>query len=249
VRKIVKFWWVGLAVIAAGAAFPASAQDGAAQPSFDCAAATAPLEALVCGDATLAELDRTLADNYHAALAASAGEAQAALQEAQRAWAVNRSVSCGVDSDPAIEVDDAIGCLIALYRARIAELQPGEAGGGNNAVSQSGYGWLMADWDVAAIRKPPADAVRADEAAAQLGRTMRFAEAPIATLGGTMCSFPRYRAEPAPGPEFGDLSDYPAAVMVRVTCVGIALLDVVRLTDEKILMGEGEVVFELERRR
>jgi hypothetical protein len=31
--------------------------------------------------------------------------------------------------------------------------------------------------------------------------------------------------------------------------VGIALLDVVRLTDEKILAGEGDAVFELERRR
>lgn len=78
---------------------------------------------------------------------------------------------------------------------------------------------------------------------------MRFVEAPIATLDGAVCSFPRYSAEPAPGPEFGDLSEYPTAVMVRLTCLGIALLDVVRLTDEKILLGEGEVVFELERRR
>jgi hypothetical protein len=70
----------------------------------------------------------------------------------------------------------------------------------------------------------------------------------MATPSGAACSFPRYSAEPAPGPEFGDLADYPTAVMVRVSCVGIALLDVVRLTDEKILLGEGEVVFELERR-
>jgi uncharacterized protein len=248
VRKIVAFWRVGFA-LAAGMTSPAMAQDSAAGPSFDCGAATAPVEALICGDATLAELDRMLADDYHAALAARSGEAQSALQEEQRAWAGNRSVSCGVDTDPAIEVDDAIGCLIALYRARIADLQPGEGGADNAAISQSGYGWLMGDWNVAAIRKPPADVARADAAMAQLGRTLRFVEAPIATLGGAMCSFPRYSAEPAPGPEFGDLSDYPTAVLVRVSCVGIALLDVVRLTDEKILVGEGEVVFELERRR
>jgi uncharacterized protein len=239
-----KLWWLGLACVAS----PAAAQDRAAQPSFDCALATEPVEALICGDATLADLDRALADSYHTALAAGTSEAQAALQGEQRAWAGNRSVSCGVDADPAIEVDEAIGCLIALYRARIAELHPAESGG-NGAVSQSGYGWLMGDWNVAAIRRPPAEAVRADAAKAQLGRTMRFVEAPIATLDGAMCSFPRYSAEPAAGPEFGDLSDYPTAVMVRVSCVGIALLDVVRLTDEKILVGEGEVVFELERRR
>ena len=154
--------------------------------------------------------------------------------------------SCGVEGDPAIEVDDATGCLIALYRARIAELQPGQGG---NAAPPSGYGWLMGDWNVAAIHKAPTDPRRADAARAQLGRTMRFAEGPVSTLGGASCSFPRYSAEPAPGPQFGDLSDYPTAVTVRLSCVGIALLDVVRLTDEKILIGEGDAVFELERRR
>lgn len=236
------------AIVAAGAGWPALAQDDEVSPSFDCAAATEPVEALICGDGTLADLDRTLADSYHAALAAKAGGAQVVLRREQRAWAGNRSESCGVDADAAIEVDDAIGCLIALYRARIADLQPGERGG-NAVISQSGYGWLMGDWNVAAIRKPPADAVRGKAATAQLGRTMRFAQAPISTPGGAACSFPRYGAEPEPGQEFGDLSDYPTAVMVRVTCVGIALLDVVRLTDEKILVGEGEVVFELGRRR
>ncbi|HEY3148297.1 MAG TPA: hypothetical protein VGJ75_18210, partial [Dongiaceae bacterium] len=173
--------------------------------------------------------------------------AQSRLRDEQRVWAANRAVGCGVDAGPAIEVDDAIGCLVALYRARIAELQPGKSDG-NAAVSQSGYGWLMGDWTVAAIRTPSADSARADAVAAQIGRTMRFVEAPIATLNGAACSFPRYNAEPAPGTEFGDLSEYPTAVLVRVSCVGIALLDVVRLTDEKILMGEGDVVFELERR-
>jgi uncharacterized protein len=235
------------AIVAAGAGWPALAQDEAS-PSFDCAAATEPVEALICGDETLADLDRALADSYHAALAAKAGEAQVVLRREQRAWAGNRSETCGVDADAAVEVGDAIGCLIALYRARLADLQPGERGG-NAAVSQSGYGWLMGDWNVAVIRKPPPDAVRGRKATAQLGRTMRFAQAPISTPGGAACSFPHYNAEPAPGPEFGDLSDYPTAVMVRVTCVGIALLDVVRLTDEKILVGEGEVVFELGRRR
>jgi uncharacterized protein len=248
VKEIMTLRLFACAIVAAAVGWPALAQDDEVSPSFDCAAATEPVEALICGDAILADLDRALADTYHAALAAKAGEAQVVLQREQRAWAGNRSESCGVDADAAAEVDDAIGCLIALYRARIAELQPGERGG-NAAVSQSGYGWLMGDWNIAAIRKPPPDAVDASAATAQLGRTMRFAQAPISTPGGAACSFPRYSAEPAPGPEFGDLSDYPTAVMVRVACVGIALLGVVRLTDDKILAGEGEVVFELERRR
>jgi len=223
----------------------AQEEDGAA-PSFDCSVATAPVEALICGDTSLAELDRKLAESYHALLATRVGEAQMLLREEQRAWAESRAAMCAVESDPAIEVDDATGCLIALYRARIAELQPGQGG---NAAPPSGYGWLMGDWNVAAIRKAPTDPRRADAARSQLGRTMRFAEGPLSTLGGASCSFPRYSAEPAPGPQFGDLGDYPTAVTVRLSCVGVALLEVVRLTDEKILIGEGDAVFELERRR
>jgi uncharacterized protein YecT (DUF1311 family) len=238
-------WLVCGALLGFASTAYAQEHDGA-EPSFDCAAATAPVEALICADTGLADLDRKLADSYHALLATRVGEAQMLLREEQRAWAESRAISCGVESDPAIEEDDAIGCLNALYRARIAELQPGQGG---EAPPPSGYGWLMGDWNVAAIRKAPADPRRSDAARAQLGRIMRFAEGPIATLSGASCSFPRYGAEPAPGPLFDDLSDYPTAVTVRLSCVGIALLDVVRLTDEKILIGEGDAVFELERRR
>jgi uncharacterized protein len=239
-------WRSALAVLATCLAIPAAAQDGAARPSFDCGAATAPVELLICANAELADLDRALADSYRAALASRAGEAQQSLRETQRTWADTRAANCGI-GDPATEGDDAAGCLFALYRARIAELQPGKSGA--DVVSPSGYGWLMGNWNVVAVRSLPADAARSEAAKAQLGRTVRFAEAPVTTLGGAACSFPHYRAEPAPGPEFGDLSDYPAAVMVRLSCVGIALLDIVRLTDEKILIGEGDRVFELERRR
>jgi uncharacterized protein len=241
----VAFWRSALAALATCLALPVAAQDGAARPSFDCNAANAPVELLICANGELADLDRALADSYRAALASRTGEAQQMLRETQRSWADTRAANCGV-GDPSAE-GDAAGCLIALYRARIAELQPGK--NGTDVLSPSGYGWLMGNWNVAAVRRLPADAARAEGAKTQLGRTMRFAEAPITTLGGAACSFPHYRAEPAPGPEFGDLSDYPAAVMVRLSCVGIALLDIVRLTDEKILIGEGDAVFELARRR
>jgi len=237
-------WLLGAALLAL--ATSADAQDDeSAEPSFDCATATAPLEELICSDPGLADLDRKLAESYQAALATRVGEAQMLLREEQRAWAGRRAATCAVDSDP-IELGDAVGCLSGLYRARIAELQPGEDG---NAAPPSGYGWLMGDWTVAAIRKAPVDPRRSDVARAQLGRTMHFTEGPVTTLIGASCSFPRYSAEPAPGLHFGDLGEYPAAVMVRLSCVGIALLDVVRLTDEKILIGEGDAVFELDRRR
>ena len=242
--SVLKRFWLACAALLLAAS--ASAQeDDEAEPSFDCAAATAPVEALICADTGLADLDRKLAQSYQALLATRVGEAQMLLRAEQRAWAESRAITCAVEGDP-IEVSDATGCLSALYRARIAELQPGEGG---NAAPPSGYGWLMGDWNVAAIRKAPNDPRRADTARAQLGRTMRFAEGPIATLGGASCSFPRYSAEPAPGLQFGDLHDYPTAVTVRLFCVGIAMLEVVRLTDEKILVGEGDAVFELERRR
>jgi uncharacterized protein len=245
VRRLLSSWTAALAV--AVATWPALAQDEEPQPSFDCDAATAPIEALICGDAALADLDQTLANSYHAAVATRVGEAQLLLREEQRAWSRNRAATCGVASDAAAETVAATGCLVALYRARIAELEPGTGGG--NTASPSGYGWLMGDWTVAAVRTPPGDAARAAAAKAQLGRTLRLAEASITTLGGAVCSSPRYSAEPAPSPAFGDLSDFPVAVMVRLSCVGIALLDVVRLTDETILIGEGGAVFELERRR
>lgn len=219
----------------------------AQQPSFDCAAAQQPVETLICADTELAALDAELAEAYRARLAATAGDAQATLRLEQRAWSANRAGACGVEAKEAIEVDDAIGCLTALYRARIETLSPGD--GRVATPASAGYGWLMGQWRVAALRKSPADAARATTAGGWVGRDLTLAEAPITTLSGDSCSHPHYHAEPVPGPEFGDLSQYPTAVMVRVSCVGVALLDLVRLTDDRIMLSEGEAVLDLERRR
>ena len=238
-----------LALMAAALlATSAAAQDDVLRPSFDCAAAATPVETLICGDVELAELDAELGAAYEARLTALAGDAQSALRQEQRAWSGNRGVACGVEAAPAIEVDDAIGCLTALYRARLDVLAPGAAKPAA-ATASSGYGWLMGEWRVAGLRKAPPDAARAELAKGWVGRSLTLTEAPIVTLRGDACSQPRYRAEPAAGPEFGDLSQYPTAVMVRVVCVGVALLDLVRLTDEQVLLSEGEVVLELVRRR
>ncbi len=234
-------------VFAAAACGRAAAQDAQPQPSFDCAAAEQPLETLICADDELASLDADMAAAYRARLAATSGDAQAALRLEQRAWAGNRAAACGVDGSEALAVDDAIGCLSALYRARIDALAPPDDATGA-APPSSGYAWLMGTWRVAALRAVPADADRAAAAKGWVGRDLSLAEAPISTLAGDSCSIPRYHAEPAPGPEFGDLSQYPTAVMVRVTCVGVALLDLVRLSDDQILLSEGKAVLELQRR-
>lgn len=226
------------------AVFPAAAQ----QPSFDCAAAAQPVETLICADAELAALDAELAEAYRARLAATAGDDQATLRLQQRAWSGNRAGACGVEDEAPIEVDDAIGCLAALYRARIETLTPGDGRVASTAPS-GGYAWLMGQWRVTALRRSPASPARAAVTQGWVGRELALAEAPITTLAGDSCSFPHYHAEPAPGPEFGDLSQYPTAVMVRVSCVGVALLDLVRLTDDQVLLSEGEAVLELERRR
>lgn len=226
----------------------AAAQDGAPQPSFDCAAATQPLEALICADAELAALDAEMAEAYRRRLAASDSAAEETLRLEQRAWSGNRVAACGVDGSETLDVEDAISCLTALYRARIEQLAP-VAAAGNSAVPTSGYAWLMGEWRVTALRSAAADAERAAIAKGWVGRSILLAEAPIATLSGAACSFPRYRAQPAPEPEFGDLSQYPTAVMVRVSCVGVALLDVVRLSDDQMLLAEGDAILELERRR
>ena len=237
-----------IVIVTALLATPTVAQDDDPRPSFDCAAAMLPVEALICGDVELAELDAELGAAYTARLARLAGDAQAALRQEQRSWSSNRGAVCGVEAEPAIEVDDAIGCLMALYRGRLDVLEP-RATRATASAASSGYGWLMGEWRVAALRAAPADAARAELAKGWVGRSLTLAQAPIVTLRGDACSLPRYHAEPAAGPEFGDLSQYPTAVMVRVMCVGVALIDVVRLTDDQMLLSEGEAVLELVRRR
>lgn len=237
-----------MSLLAALPAAASRAQEGEPQPSFDCAAATQAVEEFICADVGLSALDRELAAAYRERLSEASGDAQSAMRLAQRAWSGNRATACGVDAGASVDVDAAIGCLTALYRARIDELSPGGAVAVETAPT-GGYAWLMGTWRVTALRAAPVDPERAAEVEGWVGRELTLSEAPIADLDGDSCSLPRYHAEPAPGPEFGDLSQFPAAVMVRVSCVGVALLDLVRLTEERVLLSEGEAVLELERRR
>ncbi|CAG4890160.1 lysozyme inhibitor LprI family protein [Paraburkholderia saeva] len=78
--------------------------------SFDCSKLISVQAQLVCGDAELAELDKTLANVYGQQMKVSASKTR--LKEDQRAWLRNSRNACG---------DKA--CLVRSYRLRIDELK------------------------------------------------------------------------------------------------------------------------------
>lgn len=88
---------------------------GRESPSFDCARATAAVEKLICGDAALAKLDRTLAASYTRALGNFTDTDKAAERTAQRAWIASRN-GCAKDSD-------AKACVQASYQRRLVEMR------------------------------------------------------------------------------------------------------------------------------
>ncbi|WP_458095552.1 lysozyme inhibitor LprI family protein [Roseomonas sp. WA12] len=83
----------------------------AAQPSFDCAAATTSVEQTICGSDALSTLDRDLGAAY---LRVGGLPGVAA---GQRAWLAERNRSCG-RAGPGQE-----GCLARSYAARLADLR------------------------------------------------------------------------------------------------------------------------------
>ena len=103
-------------MLAAGAAGAATVTE----PSFDCAAASGEIEALICTDPTLAELDRQLAEVYGQAAAAAErldapGDSLNELRAYQRGWIKGRN-DCW-------KADDQVACVAAAYEQRIATLQ------------------------------------------------------------------------------------------------------------------------------
>nr|WP_321466682.1 MliC family protein [uncultured Desulfobulbus sp.] len=88
----------------------------AAQPSFSCKKVQkGSVEALVCADEELAELDRTLAGVYVQAIAQVGEEQSASLTAEQRGWIKGR--------DACWKSADKRGCVQEQYTLRIAELQ------------------------------------------------------------------------------------------------------------------------------
>jgi uncharacterized protein YecT (DUF1311 family) len=116
-----------LGLVAAAAAAPMAVQ--AEGPTFDCGAAKADVETLICSDAALAALDRKLDAVYKAALAkAHAGPLVRQLRQEQRGWTKGRD-DCwkanGQDTwiTATWTVNTVRNCVDAQYRLRTSELQ------------------------------------------------------------------------------------------------------------------------------
>jgi uncharacterized protein len=86
-----------------------------ASPSFNCAKASSDVEKLICKDAELAELDRSLASLYSTVLKHTPASWQNTLKAEQRGWVKGRD-DCWKD-------DDMRGCVATEYRSRINELE------------------------------------------------------------------------------------------------------------------------------
>jgi len=86
-----------------------------AAPSFDCTQASAPVEKLICGDGTLAALDRALDAAYVAAMRRASDDVKAGTRAQQRTWIGKRNACAGTR--------DAQGCVAAAYQRRLGELK------------------------------------------------------------------------------------------------------------------------------
>lgn len=104
---------VMLAVIGAGALLSVPAH--AAQPSFNCSKASHEAELLICKDAELAALDRSLAQLYSTLLKHTPASEQKMLKAEQSGWVKGRN-DCWKASDQR-------GCIKSEYEARIRELK------------------------------------------------------------------------------------------------------------------------------
>jgi uncharacterized protein len=88
----------------------------AAGPSFDCArAAVGSIEAMICADPELTNLDRELASVYGQAVRKAVNEHPPLLKAEQRGWIKGRN-DCW-------KSDDKQRCVADSYSLRIAELQ------------------------------------------------------------------------------------------------------------------------------
>jgi uncharacterized protein YecT (DUF1311 family) len=93
----------------------AVASASAVEPSFDCAKASHEVEELICRDAELAGLDRSLADLYGVVMKNSSASEQKNLKAEQIGWVKGRN-DCWKD-------DDMRGCVKGEYEMRISELK------------------------------------------------------------------------------------------------------------------------------
>jgi uncharacterized protein len=102
------------ASLAAGV-FLVASNAWSASPSFDCAKASGEVENLICNDAELAKLDRSLSQLYSTVLKNTPASRQKTLKTVQRGWVKGRN-DCW-------KSDDVRGCVANEYHTRINELK------------------------------------------------------------------------------------------------------------------------------
>lgn len=246
---------LGLGLAASAALTDARAQENAdgAQPSFDCAKASAPIEHAICADPALARLDAELAARYTEALAKTADAD--ALRATQRAWADERAAACGIlpgaDDDVPNFDDTHFSCLKDLYTSRIAEIgkAPEAAATGDPARIIDGT-WQLANVIDAADKSLMETG--------QEGRLFRLDRHALSTLGGKGCSGPTL--EPLASARTRPLDDEEQAMIAKAdanaadTADGVAGFCLGRLfalylpgKDGSLLVADGGAVYRLER--
>jgi len=99
---------------------------GHAEPSFRCKGNLSPAETLICADADLGELDRTLAQAFADLLKGASEKERLSLIHKQQVWLVERDVDCGLPSRPTdfelLDKPDPKACLVAAYQWRVQSL-------------------------------------------------------------------------------------------------------------------------------
>jgi uncharacterized protein YecT (DUF1311 family) len=111
--------------------------------SFNCAAAQAPVEQIICDDADINNLDTQLGAAYRHRLALDPK-----FLEDQRAWISNRNKSCNVPVKIGAQADLARvkACLVKFIGERIKELEQSKLSPSNKTLSseptESGIAWV-----------------------------------------------------------------------------------------------------------
>jgi Uncharacterized protein conserved in bacteria, putative lipoprotein len=113
--------FVAATLLLIGVALPARAE-----PSFDCNNASTTAEKLICSDAALSRLDKSLADSFQGLRQQRTGPAHDRLVGEQRAWLTARDRTCGI---PAGGAEPTLAqrwtwapCLAEQYRVRLTQL-------------------------------------------------------------------------------------------------------------------------------
>lgn len=109
-------------------------------PSFDCAAAKAPIERLICADPALSQADADMAKAYQALRQTLDARGRTDLLQAQRRWLQSRFTDCKIPASGEIPAPDSAAraaCLKGLYAARGKDLTDALTAGAAKAANDA----------------------------------------------------------------------------------------------------------------